>query len=153
MSTNPYRLPRTVVPSNYALHLTPDLEKYSFDGRVSITADIHESVTSFSVNALELEVQAATVTVAGQSFTSAVPTYNAEFQTATFAFDQALPTGAATIDIAFTGTLNDQLHGFYRSTYTDDQGVTHTLATTQFESHDARRAFPCWDDPAYKATY
>ena len=53
----------------------------------------------------------------------------------------------------FTGTLNDKLRGFYRSTYTDDAGETHTIATTQFESVDARRAFPCWDEPDRKAVF
>jgi puromycin-sensitive aminopeptidase len=153
VSTNPYRLPRTVVPSNYQIHLTPDLVAHTFDGRVTIEVDIHESVTSFAVNALELNVCAAVVEAGGQRVTSAEPTYHDEFQTATFAFTEPLPVGPALVHLSFTGTLNDQLHGFYRSTYTDDQGVTHTLATTQFESHDARRAFPCWDDPAYKATY
>ena len=63
-----------------------------------------------------------------------------------------LPAGPIVIKIAFTGTLNDQLHGFYRSTYTDDEG-THTLATTQFEATDARRAFPCLDEPDRKAVF
>ena len=153
MSTNPYRLPRTVVPSNYRIHLTPDLAKYTFAGVVDIDVDINESVTSFAVNTLELELDTATVTVGGQSFTSTSSSYSEQYQTTTFTFAEALPTGSAQVHIEFTGALNDQLHGFYRSTYTDEQGVTHTLATTQFESHDARRAFPCWDDPAYKATY
>ena len=53
----------------------------------------------------------------------------------------------------FTGTLNDKLRGFYRSTFTDEAGESHTIATTQFESVDARRAFPCWDEPDRKATF
>jgi len=54
---------------------------------------------------------------------------------------------------AFTGVLNDLLVGFYRSTFIDADGQTHSIATTQFEHSDARRAFPCWDEPAFKATY
>ena len=61
--------------------------------------------------------------------------------------------GPAVLEIGFNGILNDQLHGFYRSTFTDPAGVKHTIATTQFENTDARRAFPCWDEPAFKATY
>ena len=153
MSTNPYRLPRTVVPSNYQIHLTPDLEKFTFVGRVDIDIDINESVSSFALNAKELDVAAATVVAGGTTYTSAAPTYSDEYETATFAFDAALPTGPAVLTINFTGILNDQLHGFYRSTYTDNNGVSHTIATTQFESHDARKAVPCWDEPAFKATY
>ena len=61
--------------------------------------------------------------------------------------------GPATLHLAFTGILNDKLHGFYRSTFTDDAGVEHVIATTQMESTDARRAFPCWDEPELKATF
>ena len=57
------------------------------------------------------------------------------------------------MQVTFDGTLNDQLHGFYRSTYTADDGTEHTIATTQFQSTDARRCFPCWDEPEYKATF
>ncbi|MEZ5167136.1 MAG: M1 family aminopeptidase [Acidimicrobiales bacterium] len=56
------------------------------------------------------------------------------------------------VTFTFRGTLNDQLRGFYRSTY-DDDGELRTIATTQFQSTDARRAFPCWDEPAWKATF
>ncbi|MBT4513862.1 MAG: M1 family metallopeptidase, partial [Chloroflexi bacterium] len=56
-------------------------------------------------------------------------------------------------NVNFRGLLNDQLHGFYRSVFKDDAGVEHTIATTQMESTDARRAFPCWDEPEFKASY
>jgi len=127
VSTNPYRQPRTVVPSNYCIHLTPDLAKYTFAGVVDIDVDINESVSSFAVNTLELELDTAMVTVGGQTFTSTSSSYSEQYQTTTFTFAEALPTGSAQVHIEFTGTLNDQLHGFYRSTYTDEQGVTHTL--------------------------
>ena len=65
----------------------------------------------------------------------------------------ALAPGPCTLTCRFTGTLNDKLRGFYRSTFTDDAGETHTIATTQFESVDARRAFPCWDEPDRKAVF
>ena len=51
------------------------------------------------------------------------------------------------------GSLNDRLHGFYRSTYKDAAGASHTIAATQFEATDARRGFPCWDEPAFKAVF
>jgi len=68
------------------------------------------------------------------------------------AFGAPLPTGEATLRLAFQGTLNDHLAGFYRSKYVVD-GQVRYLATTQFEATDARRAFPCWDEPALKATF
>ncbi|MCZ6461098.1 MAG: M1 family aminopeptidase, partial [Actinobacteria bacterium] len=66
--------------------------------------------------------------------------------------DQAEP-GAWRLEISFEGVLNDDLRGFYRSVYTDGDGNEKTIATTQFEATDARRAFPCWDEPDFKATY
>jgi len=152
-SSNPYRLARSAVPSAYRVFLTPDLEAFTFSGRVEIDVDIHESVSTLTLNAVDLELGAATISADGTSYRSQEHHLDETYETATFAFDRELPVGPAVVEIAFDGILNDQLHGFYRSTYTDDQGVDHTIATTQFENTDARRAFPCWDEPAFKATY
>ena len=57
------------------------------------------------------------------------------------------------VSLRFRGILNDKLRGFYRSTFTDDDGVERVIATTQFEATDARRAFPCWDEPDFKARF
>ena len=152
-SSNPYRLARSVVPSAYRVFLTPDLEAFTFSGRVEIDVMIEETIGELTLHAVELELGAATISADGTSYRSQEHHLDETYETATFVFDRELPVGPAVVEIAFDGILNDQLHGFYRSTFTDDQGVKHAIATTQFENTDARRAFPCWDEPAFKATY
>ena len=152
-SANPYRLARSVVPAAYRVFLTPDLEAFTFSGRVEIDVMIDETISELTLHAVELELGAATISADGTSYRSQEHHLDETYETATFVFDRDLPVGPAVVEIAFDGILNDQLHGFYRSTFTDDQGVNHAIATTQFENTDARRAFPCWDEPAFKATY
>ncbi len=153
IESNPYRLDRTVVPSAYRIFITPNLESATFSGRVEIDVDIAESTKNVKLNAIELDLGAATLTTGGTAHRSTDMNFDEKYEVATYVFDAALPVGPAVLEIAFNGILNDQLHGFYRSTYTDPAGVKHTIATTQFENTDARRAFPCWDEPAFKATY
>jgi puromycin-sensitive aminopeptidase len=152
-TSNPYRLPRTVVPSAYRLCIDVNLDAATFEGSVDIDVDFKDELSSFALNAIELDVSPATVHLNGKTAVSDGAILDETYETATFNFDSALPVGPATISIDFTGTLNDQLRGFYRSTFVDDEGTSHVIATTQFASTDARRAFPCWDDPAVKATY
>ena len=151
--SNPYRLARTVVPSAYRIFITPNLESATFTGRVEIDVEITELTSEVRLNAIELDLSAATLTTSGTAHRSIDLRLDEEYEVATYTFDAPLPAGSAVLEIAFSGILNDQLHGFYRSTYTDPTGVKHTIATTQFENTDARRAFPCWDEPAFKATY
>src|ERR687897_92929 len=125
---NPHRLPRTVVPRRYDLTLEPDLDAATFGG--------HES----------------TAEVGGERLVAAVA-LDDESERATLSFERELPAGEATLHLRFRGVLNDKLRGFYRSTFTDDAGVERVLATTQMEATDARRAFPCWDEPDAKAVF
>jgi puromycin-sensitive aminopeptidase len=153
VTKNPYRLASSLVPHAYRIFLTPDLENASFTGRVEIDVEVTERTKQLTLNAIELELGAASVTAATWSRRSSTTAMSEEFQTATYSFDDELELGPATVEIAFTGILNDHLRGFYRSTFHDEEGIEHTIATTQFESNDARRAFPCWDEPSFKATY
>ena len=153
LTKNPYRIDPVVVPRAYRLRLRPDLEESSFTGSVEIDVEIVEPVATISLNAIELELGTATLRAGERTWTSPAATMDDEFETASFTFDDQLPLGSATLSLSFSGVLNDQLRGFYRSTFEDAVGVTHQIATTQFASTDARRAFPCWDDPAVKATY
>ena len=147
-------LPRNVRPSRYSLTLTPDLSEFSFHGDQSVDIEVLEPTTAIVVNCLEIDVESCRLDLAdGSTRTSAETSYDEAAETATFSFAEVLPPGRAVLHLEFTGRLNDKLRGFYRSRYTDDSGQERYLATTQFEATDARRAFPCWDEPAIKATF
>src|SRR5579872_411316 len=152
-SPNPYRLSRGVVPSAYRLFLTPDLDDATFAGRVEIDVEVLDTTDRITLNAVDLELGAATVSGGGTSLRSADPVFDETYQTATFVFERSLPPGVVTLEVAFRGVLNDLLEGFYLSTFTDSDGVTHTIATSQLQECDARRVFPCWDEPSFKATF
>ena len=112
-----------------------------------------EPVQQVVVNAAELDFQAVSIKGPGGKLTSANVSVDSENEQATFDFPDSLSPGRWELLISFSGVLNDKLHGFYRSTYKDVSGRDKTLASTQFESTDARRAFPCWDEPAFKAVF
>jgi puromycin-sensitive aminopeptidase len=148
--SSPYRLPRTVIPSHYEITLEPDLEKASFKGSVNIKVDVAEAVSEIWLNAIELDIHEAKLADTGA--VASVKLHEKE-ERAQLTFGSPVAAGPHTIAISFTGILNDKLRGFYRSKFTDAQGKERLIATTQFESTDARRAFPCFDEPDFKAVY
>ena len=152
-----YRLPTSVVPRAYRLVLTPDLGAATFAGDVEIDVTITEPVGSITLNAAELELTFAELTAAdpddGYALAPSGIALDEAEERAVLTFPETLNPGEATLHLAFTGILNDKLHGFYRSTFTDEEGNERVIATTQMEATDARRAFPCWDEPACKATF
>jgi puromycin-sensitive aminopeptidase len=130
----------------YQVSLVPDLEKASFTGTVSISAEAIEAASEIVLNAIELQIHSVSVNGTESTFS-----LNEELER--LVIDTAVTAGDLTIDITFTGILNDKLRGFYRSTFVDDSGKTRTIATSQMQSTDCRRAFPCFDEPDYKAVF
>ncbi len=153
MNDNPHRLPRTVTPQRYRLRLEPDLTLATFTGESSASVTVHEPTDAVVMNAAELDISAATVTAEGGPSTPATIEYDPDHDRVTLRLPETLPVGPAVVETSFSGILNDKLRGFYRSTFTDDDGNQRVLATTHFESTDARRAFPCWDEPDLKAVF
>ena len=146
-------LPENVRPRHYQITLQPDMEKFTFDGLEVIDLDITEATSEIVLNADEMQVHAATLIQNGGSQRAASIALDGEQETVTLTFANPAGPGPAQLDLRFTGELNDKLRGFYRSQYVNPEGETAYLATTQFEATDARRAFPCWDEPACKATF
>jgi puromycin-sensitive aminopeptidase len=148
-----YRLPRTVIPSHYDLTLTPDLVAARFGGRVVVDVEVVEPVSEIIVNTAELTLSdVVLLNDRGARLGASVAT-DEDAERSTLTLDGVAEPGAWKLDISFAGTLNDDLRGFYRSVYTDPDGTEKTMATTQFEATEARRAFPCWDEPDLKTTF
>jgi aminopeptidase 2 len=159
-------LPTNVVPTHYKLHLTPDFSTFKFAGNLAVTLDVKKPTRSIVLNALELELKHVEVDAGGKLVKSKTVSMDEEGQIATFDFEEELDVtdDQTTLKIEFTGVLNDKMAGFYRSSYIDKKtGEKKWLATTQMgtlfcgvvdlEPTDARRAFPCWDEPGVKATF
>ena len=143
-----YRLGKAVVPRRYDVELTPDLAAATFTGTVSIAVDVLEATPNITLNAIELDIVGCAVDGAPATWT-----LEPETERMVIVPERPVDPGSATIDIEFAGILNDKLRGFYRSTFVDEDGNEHVIATTQMQATDCRRAFPCWDEPEFKAVF
>ncbi|KAG0227531.1 hypothetical protein BGX31_006916 [Mortierella sp. GBA43] len=153
--TNPDRvvLPTNVRPSHYTLTITPDLKEFTFGGYVEIDLIIHEPTKTIQINTKDLDIKNTTLEIDNETIEPVSTTHDDHRDTTAFTFDRELRKGSAIIRIRYDGILSDKMAGFYRSSYKDAEGNTKYMGVTQFEATDARRAFPCWDEPAIKATY
>jgi puromycin-sensitive aminopeptidase len=149
----PYRLPRHVLPQHYAVTWEPDFANASFSGEETVDLEVKEATSELVLHAVELDLAGARVLVPGGRELEAKVSYVPEEEQAVLSFGEALRPGPAQLQVRFSGKLNDLLRGFYRSKYKGPEGKEAWVAVTQFESTDARRAFPCWDEPDLKATF
>jgi aminopeptidase N len=146
VTLDPHRLPHTVTPSRYALVLEPNLGAATFDGRVAIDVSVHEDTDVIVLNAIELAISSVTVDGVAAPF-------RLDASTERLLVDHPVVAGSARLEITFSGILNDKLRGWYRSTYRTADGDERVIATSQMQVTDCRRAFPCWDEPEFKAVF
>ena len=142
------RLPETARPENYKLTFTPDIEKARFDGEETISIQVLKATSEITLNAVDIDFHDVTISADGTTQKAKV-TPEKEKEMVVLGVEKPLAAGPATIHITYAGTLNSEMRGFYLGK--DDQGRKY--AATQFEATDARRAYPSFDEPAYKATF
>ncbi len=151
MKLKSVRLSKNVVPLEYEIQLKPDLENFTFAGIETITLSILKPTKTLTLHCKEIKIATADVGLPqGKVFAKIF--YDKKSETATFSFPKFIPAGKVKLIIIFKGILNDKMRGFYRSQYVVSEKEYH-MATTQFEATDARRAFPCFDEPAQKAIF
>ncbi|HWP60990.1 MAG TPA: M1 family metallopeptidase, partial [Candidatus Paceibacterota bacterium] len=143
------RLTTDVVPTKYDIRLKPDLEAFVFEGEETIHLTLKKPTKTLTLHSIELQIESARI-IGGE--VAEKISYDEKAETATIHFKTAIASGKQQLQLVFRGILNDKMHGFYRSGFMHE-GKEHRIATTQFESTDARRAFPCFDEPAMKAVF
>lgn len=159
-------LPSSIIPERYDIKLKPDLEAFTFTGEetvlVSTSPELEESCKEIKMHAKELCFVSASLKVVktngkdveASAMDAEEIRMHLKSTTVTFVFPEAIPANSVLeVRIEFNGFLNNQMAGFYRSSYNDIHGNSKIMASTQFEALDARRAFPCWDEPSRKAVF
>ena len=141
------RLPGGVTPSHYDLTIAPDLAAAAFTGEETIDVHIERPARTVVLNAAGLRFERVTVAAGGRALLASVST-DAATEQASLSVPSVLPAGPARIHISYAGILNDELRGLYLS-----RANNRRYAVTQLEATDARRMFPSFDEPAYKATF
>ncbi|RVE53196.1 hypothetical protein evm_002029 [Chilo suppressalis] len=152
------RLPNNIKPDRYYLKLTPYIYEgnFTFDGVISVVVTVKNDTKEVTFHGVELTFDSIKLFEKagdGREITVMTKTEDVPRQFHILKLNETLKAGKQyVLNITYTGILNDNLHGFYRSSY-EDKNVTRWIAVTQFQATDARRAFPCWDEPALKARF
>jgi puromycin-sensitive aminopeptidase len=150
--TDTARLSRAVLPIDYDLEIETDADMAQFSGLVTIALEIAAATATITLHAKELDVELVGLTQNDQAVAASL-SIDAGSERITVQAEQPLEVGAAELSLRFGAPVSRGLLGYYRSTYTDPSGAERVLAATQFEAPHARRAFPCFDEPEFKAVF
>ena len=151
-ASTPGKLPKQVVPEEYAIRITPDFKKFTFTGSETIQLDVRKPIRELLLNAVEIEVASASVD--DTAIAKSGIKLNPKEETLTITLPKELPSGTHTLSLVFSGKINQQGQGLYRAPYQEaETGAKKVMLGTQFEATDARRMFPCWDEPIFRARF
>ena len=148
----PGKLPKEVVPAEYAIRIVPNLDDFTFAGSESVKLNVRSPIHQLVLNGLELKIEAASVD--GKELPlSAIKTDN-EKELLTLTLPSELAAGDHALALRFTGKINQQGQGLFYVRYQEQgSGARKVMLGTQFEATDARRFFPCWDEPAFRSRF
>jgi aminopeptidase N len=149
-ASTPGKLPKQVVPEEYAVRITPDIPKRTFTGSETVKLNVREAVKQLVLNALEIKISRGAID--GKLIPASAIKFDEKQQTLTLAVEVA--AGNHQLELEFAGKINQQGQGLYYAPYQEQgTGAKKIMLGTQFEATDARRMFPCWDEPSFRARF
>jgi aminopeptidase N len=152
LNETPGKLPKEVVPAEYSIRIVPNIDKFTFTGTETVKLEVRSPVHQLVLNALELDVTEATLD--GKPLPKSAAKIDKENELLTLKLPSELAPGDHTISLSFSGKINQQGQGLFYMRYQEHgSGATKVMLGTQFEATDARRFFPCWDEPVFRARF
>ena len=150
--STPGKLPKQVVPTEYSIRIAPDIEKLTFSGSETVKLNVRAPVRELVLNALELEITSASVD--DKMLPRSAVKIDKRNELLTLTLPSELAAGDHTLALSFSGKINQQGQGLFYMRYQEQgTGATKIALGTQFEATDARRFFPCWDEPSFRARF
>ncbi|HEY2125404.1 MAG TPA: M1 family metallopeptidase, partial [Chthoniobacterales bacterium] len=151
-AATPGKLPKQILPAEYAVHIVPNIEKLTFTGNEAVKLDVRSAVRQIVLNAADLEISAAAVD--GKSLAKSAIALDQKKELLTLVLPADLPAGEHTLTLFFSGKINERGIGLFYAPYQEQgSGAKKIMLGTQFEPTDARRFFPCWDEPSFRARF
>jgi aminopeptidase N len=148
----PGKLPKEVAPTEYAIRIVPNLDTFTFTGNETVKLTLRKPVRQLVLNALELKIEGASVDTKELPLSAIKSDDKNELLTLTLSSE--LAAGEHLLTLRFTGRINQQGQGLFYVPYQEHgSGARKVMLGTQFEATDARRFFPCWDEPAFRAHF
>ncbi len=150
--TTPGRLPKQVGPEEYAIRIVPDVKKLTFTGSETIKLSVRQPVRELVLNSTAIEIVSAAVD--GKALPKSAIKFDVKQELLNLSLSSELAPGSHLLTLSFSGKINDQGQGLYHAPYQEHgTGAKKTMLGTQFEATDARRLFPCWDEPSFRARF
>ena len=148
----PGKLPKEVVPIEYSVRFVPNIDKFTFTGSETVELSVHKPVRQLILNALELKITGASID--GKALPQSAMKIDEKKELLTLALPSQLVGGHHTLALSFSGKINQQGQGLFYMCYQEQgTGAKKIALGMQFEATDARRLFPCWDEPSFRARF
>src|SRR6266496_1926932 len=148
----PGKLPKEVVPTDYSIRIVPKIDQFTFTGTETVRLNVRSPVHQLVLNTLELKIEAASVD--GKDLPASAIKTDKEKELLMLTLPLKLAQGDHTLALRFSGKINQQGQGLFYMRYQEQgTGVPKVMLGTQFEATDARRFFPCWDEPVFRARF